>query len=53
LKEKELKSVALLTIGYRDAENDWNANLIEVSRPKDKLFLNIEKEAHQEAAASI
>ena len=53
MKEKELKSVAILTIGYRDAGNDWNANLKKVSRPKDKLFLNIEKEAHQEAAANI
>lgn len=47
LKEKELKSVALLPIGYRDAENDWNAALPKVRRAKEKLFLTIEKEANQ------
>jgi nitroreductase len=53
LKEKELKSVALLPIGYRDAENDWNANLPKVRRSKEKLFLNIETEVHQAADTSI
>jgi len=53
LKEKELKSVALLTIGCRDAENDWNANHKRVSRSKEKLFLNIETEVHQAADTSI
>ncbi len=53
LTDKGLKSVALLPIGYRDSENDWNANLPKVRRSKDKLFLNIETETHQAAAVSI
>ncbi|WP_423146767.1 NAD(P)H-dependent oxidoreductase [Rubrolithibacter danxiaensis] len=42
LGEKRLKSVALLSIGYRDAENDWNANLPKVRRDKEKLFIQME-----------
>lgn len=42
LKSKNLKSVALLPIGYRDAENDWNANLPKVRREKEKLFLELD-----------
>lgn len=53
LKEKELRSVAILPVGYRDAENDWNAALPKVRREKEKLFLEIESEARQEAAASV
>lgn len=47
LKNKELKSVALLPLGYRDAENDWNANLPKVRREKSKLFLETEIESHK------
>lgn len=39
LKEKGLKSVTLLPLGYRDAENDWLANLPKVRREKEKLFI--------------
>ena len=42
LGEKRLKSVALLSLGYRDAENDWNANLPKVRRDKEKLFIQME-----------
>ncbi|WMJ74296.1 nitroreductase family protein [Cytophagaceae bacterium ABcell3] len=38
LKGKGLRSVTLLPLGYRDAENDWLANLPKVRRAKDKLF---------------
>lgn len=39
LKEKGLRSVTLLPLGYRDAENDWLAKLPKVRRNKEKLFL--------------
>lgn len=40
LKEKGLRSVTLLPIGYRDAENDWLAKLPKVRREKEKLFIH-------------
>ncbi|PRY11347.1 nitroreductase [Pontibacter ummariensis] len=39
LKEKGLRSVTLLPLGYRDADNDWLAKLPKVRRQKEKLFL--------------
>ena len=39
LKEKGLKSVTLLPLGFRDADNDWLANLPKVRREKEKLFI--------------
>jgi len=27
----------MLTLGYRDAENDWLVNLKKVRKPKDEL----------------
>ncbi|WP_461534210.1 nitroreductase family protein [Sinomicrobium sp.] len=33
LKEKGLKSVVLLALGYRDEENDWNSKLKKVRLP--------------------
>ena len=39
LKERGLRSVTLLPLGYRDAEKDWLANLPKVRREKDKLFI--------------
>lgn len=39
LKEKGLRSVTLLPLGYRDAENDWLVNLPKVRREKEKLFI--------------
>jgi nitroreductase / dihydropteridine reductase len=38
LKEKGLKSVVILALGYRDAANDYLVNLKKVRREKDKLF---------------
>lgn len=35
LREKGLKSVVLLALGYRDEENDWNAKLKKVRLPKE------------------
>lgn len=39
LKEKGLRSITLLPLGYRDAENDWLANSPKVRREKEKLFV--------------
>ena len=41
LKEKGLRSVTLLPLGYRDNENDWLAKLPKVRRQKDKLFIHV------------
>jgi len=42
LKEKGLRSVAILPIGYRKADEDWLVNLKKVRRPKDQLINRIE-----------
>jgi nitroreductase / dihydropteridine reductase len=39
LKEKGLRSVTLMPLGYRDADNDWLANLPKVRREKKALFI--------------
>jgi nitroreductase / dihydropteridine reductase len=39
LKEKGLRSITLLPLGYRDVENDWLANSPKVRREKEKLFV--------------
>ena len=39
LKEKGLRSITLLPLGYRDVENDWLAKFPKVRREKEKLFL--------------
>lgn len=51
LKEKGLRSVTLLPLGYRDEANDWLAALPKVRRQKEKLFLT--PELTQLAAASV
>lgn len=40
LKEKGLRSISFLPLGYRDAENDWLVKLPKVRREKEKLFLH-------------
>lgn len=42
LREKGLKSVVLLALGYRDEDNDWNAKLKKVRLPKE-VFATIIK----------
>lgn len=37
LKEKGLRSVVLLPLGYRDSENDWLVNLKKVRTPKTRF----------------
>ncbi|RDC66533.1 nitroreductase family protein [Adhaeribacter pallidiroseus] len=41
LKEKGLRSVTLLPLGYRDENNDWLAKQKKVRRTTDKLFLQV------------
>lgn len=38
LKEKGLRSVAVLALGYRDAANDWLVNLPKARRPRAEMF---------------
>jgi len=41
LKEKGLRSSIIMTLGYRDAKNDYLVNLKKVRREKEKLFIHI------------
>jgi nitroreductase/dihydropteridine reductase len=41
LKEKGLKSVTLLPLGYRDTENDWLVNLKKVRTPKSRFITEL------------
>jgi nitroreductase/dihydropteridine reductase len=41
LREKGLRSVTLLALGYRDTENDWLANLKKVRRPIEELVIEL------------
>ncbi|HEX9509824.1 MAG TPA: nitroreductase family protein [Puia sp.] len=41
LKERGLRSVTLLTLGYRDLENDKLAHLKKVRRPKEELIIEL------------
>ena len=41
LKEKGLRSVAILALGYRDAANDWLVSLKKVRRPKAEMFIEV------------
>ncbi|MCS3867676.1 nitroreductase [Chryseobacterium ginsenosidimutans] len=41
LKEKGLKSVLLLPIGYRDSSNDWLVNLTKVRKSKEDFITEV------------
>ena len=41
LREKGLKSCVILTLGYRDSENDWLVNLKKVRKSKEDLVTEI------------
>ncbi len=41
LKEKGLRSVSILALGYRDVENDYLINAPKVRRNKEELFLEV------------
>lgn len=42
LREKGLRSVVLLPIGYRDADKDWLVNLVKVRKSTEELVTTIE-----------
>lgn len=42
LREKGLRSVVILPLGYRDEEKDWLVNLKKVRRPAEAIFTKIE-----------
>ena len=42
LKAKGLRSVVMMPIGYRKADEDWLVNLKKVRRPKDQFVSRIE-----------
>ncbi|HLP70881.1 MAG TPA: NAD(P)H-dependent oxidoreductase [Rhizobium sp.] len=37
LRERGLRSVTIMPLGYRESENDWLVNLKKVRRPKDRF----------------
>jgi nitroreductase / dihydropteridine reductase len=39
LKEKGLRSVAILALGYRDAANDYMVNAKKVRKPREQMFI--------------
>ncbi len=41
LKEKGLKSVLMMSLGYRDAENDWLVNMKKARNPKEEFVIEI------------
>jgi nitroreductase len=41
LKEKGLRSVALVALGYRDTINDHSLNAPKMRREKEKLFISL------------
>lgn len=42
LKDKGLRSCVMLSLGYRDAENDWLANLPKVRKSREDMVTVIE-----------
>lgn len=42
LKEKGLRSVLLLPLGYRDENNDWLVNLKKVRKPKEDFIKELD-----------
>ena len=42
LREQGLRSVTMLPLGYRDAENDWLVNLKKVRRPKEDFVFTLD-----------
>lgn len=41
LREKGLRSVLLLPLGYRDSEKDWLEKLEKIRKPKDKFITEV------------
>ncbi len=41
LRERGLRSVLLMPLGYRDTENDWLVNLKKIRRPREQFVTEI------------
>lgn len=41
LKERKLRSVVILPLGYREEDGDWLANLKKVRRPREQLVTEL------------
>lgn len=41
LRERGLRSVAILPLGYREADKDWLVNLTKVRRPRDQFITEV------------
>jgi nitroreductase len=41
LRARGLRSVALMTLGYREADKDWLVNLKKVRRPREQFVIEI------------
>lgn len=41
LKNHGLKSATIVTLGYRDEQNDWLVNMKKVREPKESFFINM------------
>jgi len=42
LKKKGLRSVVMLPLGYRQANEDWLVNLKKVRRPKEDFVIQLD-----------
>ncbi|MBQ19491.1 MAG: NAD(P)H-dependent oxidoreductase [Flavobacteriales bacterium] len=42
LEKKGLKSVLILTLGYRDDQNDWLVNLKKIRTPKEEFLITLD-----------
>jgi nitroreductase/dihydropteridine reductase len=41
LRARGLRSVLMLPLGYRDADNDWLVNLKKIRRPRDRFVITL------------
>jgi nitroreductase len=41
LREKGLKSVTILALGYRDEANDWLVGMKKVRTPKEEFLIKL------------
>jgi nitroreductase/dihydropteridine reductase len=41
LRERGLRSVAILPLGYREADKDWLVNLVKVRRPREQFITEV------------
>jgi nitroreductase/dihydropteridine reductase len=41
LRERGLRSVAIMPLGYREADKDWLVNLVKVRRPREQFVTEV------------